>query len=130
CYRGSSLQTAGMAAIVYFHHITRSWQDCVDLYIALSGFARETYLRLGFPSKKFFVKTNFLQNPVEPTYDDEGYGIYIGRIGEEKGIPSLLDALKSCPDLPFKIIGDGPLRDYLVRKIEEYQLENVEYLGI
>ncbi len=130
CYRDSSLQTAGMAAIVYFHRMIRTWQNCVDLYIVLSDFALDTYVRLGFPSRSFYVKTNFLQEPVEPTYEDLGYGIYIGRIGEEKGIPSLLDALRMCPELPFKIIGDGPLKEYLVRKIEEYQLENVEYLGV
>lgn len=130
CYRGSSVQTAGMAAVVYFHHMMRTWQDCVDLYIALSDFALETYRRLGFPSRNLYVKTNFLQDPVEPSPEDEGYGIYIGRIGEEKGIPALIDALKECPETPFKIAGDGPLTEYLVGRLKEHGLENIEYLGV
>lgn len=130
CYRTSSLQTAGMATVVHFHRMIRTWQYYVDLYIALSNFALETYRRLGFPSNSFYVKTNFLQDPVEPAYDDEGYGIYIGRIGEEKGIPALLEALRQCPGMPFKIIGDGPLREYLEEKLREYRLDNIEYLGV
>jgi len=130
CYRNSSVQTAGMAAVVLFHRIIRTWQDCVDLYIALSDFALETYRRLGFPSRNFYVKTNFLQNPVEPSAEDEGYGIYIGRIGEEKGIPALIDALKESPEIPFKMIGDGPLTDYLVGRLKEHRLDNIEYLGV
>lgn len=130
CYRNSSLQTAGMAAVVHFHRMIRTWRDRVDLYIALSGFALETYRRLGFPSSDFYVKTNFLQDPVEPVSEDEEYGIYIGRIGEEKGIPALVDALRKCPEIPFKVIGDGPLTDYLLGRLKERGLENLEYLGV
>ncbi len=130
CYRNSSVQTAGMAAVVHFHRLIRTWQDWVDLYIALSDFALDTYRRLGLPSKSFYVKPNFLQEPMDPVYDDEGYGVYIGRIGEEKGLPALLDALRECPEIPFKIMGDGPLVDYLVGRLKENGFQNVEYLGV
>jgi len=130
CYRNSFLQTAGMAAVVHFHRLIRTWQDCVDLYVALSDFALDTYRRLGLPSKSFYVKANFLQDPVEPVYDDEGYGVYIGRVGEEKGIPALLDALRECPEIPFKMMGDGPLVDYLVGRLKDSGLQNVQYLGV
>ncbi len=130
CYRNSSVQTAGMAAVVRFHRMIRTWQAYVDLYIALSDFALDTYRRLGFPSRSFYVKTNFLQDPIEPGHEDEGYGIYIGRIGEEKGIPALVDALRECPEIPFKVIGDGPLTDYLIRRLKEHGLQNLEYLGV
>lgn len=130
CYRNSSVQTAGMAAVVNFHRMMRTWQDCVDLYIALSDFALDTYRRLGFPSKSFYVKGNFLQDPTEPVYYDEGYGVYIGRIGEEKGIPALLDALGECPEIPFKMMGDGPLVGYLGGRLKENGFQNVEYLGV
>jgi len=130
CYRNSSLQTAGMAAVIYFHLMMRTWQDYVDLYITLSDFALNRYVRLGFPSSSFYVKTNFLQAPVNPVSGDEGYGIYIGRISEEKGISSLMEALKRCPEIPFKIIGGGPLTTYLVAIQKKCRLHNVEYLGV
>jgi glycosyltransferase involved in cell wall biosynthesis len=130
CYRNSRLQTAGMAAVVSFHRAIRTWQNTVDLYIALSDFAVAKYRQLGFPSQNFFVKTNFLQNPIEPVFADSGYGVYIGRLGEEKGIAILLSALKSCPEIPFKIIGDGPIRDFVIEAMGQPGFEHVEYLGV
>jgi glycosyltransferase involved in cell wall biosynthesis len=130
CYRQSSIQTAGMAAIINFHRVINTWKESVDLYIALSDFAAVKYGQLGFPSESFFVKTNFLQNPVEPRYTDQGYGIYIGRLGEEKGVDTMLSALRNCPDMPFKVIGDGPVKELFLKTIDEYGLKNVEYLGV
>lgn len=130
CYRQSSIQTAGMAAIINFHRVINTWKESVDLYIALSDFAAVKYRQLGFPSESFFVKTNFLQNPVEPRYTDQGYGIYIGRLGEEKGVDTMLSALRNCPDMPFKVIGDGPVKELFLKTVHEYGLKNVEYLGV
>jgi glycosyltransferase involved in cell wall biosynthesis len=130
CYRNSPILTAGIVSVILFHRLIRTWQDSVDLYIALSEFAHGMYKELGFPSSDIFIKPNFLQNPVEPDYSDAGYGIFIGRIGEEKGMDCLLSALRNCPEIRFKIIGDGPLRDHLKGRIVEWGLHNVEYLGI
>jgi glycosyltransferase involved in cell wall biosynthesis len=130
CYRNSRIFTTGMVAIVLFHKLIRTWQNSVDLYIALSEFALGKYKELGFPSTNFYVKQNFLQNPISPDYSDNGYGIYMGRIGKEKGMDCLLLALRNCPTVNFKIIGDGPLREHLKTKISEWGLHNVEYLGV
>jgi glycosyltransferase involved in cell wall biosynthesis len=129
CYHDSPLQTAGIAGIVSFHKLIGTWRSAVDLYIVLSEFALAKYRELGFPSESYFVKPNFLQNPVEPSYVDGGYGVYIGRIGEEKGMRCLLEAMRSCPEMSFKIIGDGPISEGFKRKLHEYGLRNVEYLG-
>lgn len=129
CYRNSRVFTAGIAGIVLFHKLIRTWQESVDLYLALSEFALERYKEMGFPSINYFVKPNFLQNPIEPEYTDDGYGIYIGRLGEEKGIDCLLSALSNCPTINFKIVGDGPLREHLKDIISDLGLHNVEYLG-
>ncbi len=130
CYRNSRILTAGMASVILFHKQLSTWQKSVDLYIALSEFALGMYKQLGFPSEDFFVKPNFLQNPISPRSTNDGYGIYMGRIVEEKGIECLLSALRNCPEIKFKIIGDGPLRDYLREKIIQWDLSNVEYLGV
>jgi glycosyltransferase involved in cell wall biosynthesis len=130
CYRNSPVLTAGIVSVILLHRLIRTWQDSIDLYIVLSDFALGMYKELGFPSNNFFIKPNFLQNPITPTYSDDGYGIYMGRIGEEKGINCLLSALKDCPEIGFKIVGDGPLRDHLKDRIVEVGLRNVEYLGM
>ena len=130
CYRNSRIFTAGMAGVVLFHKVIGTWKDSVDLYIALSEFARKKFVDLGFPSNSFFVKPNFLHYPIDPNYDDKGYGIFIGRIGAEKGIKYLMSALRNCPNLKFKIVGDGPLVYYVKKKINDFNLRLVDYLGI
>jgi glycosyltransferase involved in cell wall biosynthesis len=100
------------------------------MYIVLSTFARSKFLELNFPSSRLEVKPNFLQNPPVPTFKDDGYGIFIGRIGEEKGLDCLIEAFRVCPNIPFKIIGDGPITNTVKNKICTYQLNNVDFVGL
>ena len=40
--------------------------------------------------------------------------LYVGRITEEKGLPSVIDTLKEHRNLQIHIIGDGPLKNDLI----------------
>ncbi|MFZ4816486.1 MAG: glycosyltransferase family 4 protein, partial [Phototrophicaceae bacterium] len=56
------------------------------------------------------VKPHFLAN--DPGYDPSPRGrylLFVGRLSPEKGAHVLLEAWKHLPDIPLKIIGDGPL---------------------
>lgn len=130
CYRGSRLQTAGIAAAVYLHYLFGTWSRCIDGYIALSSFAQDKFQALGLPARRFFVKPNFLNIDLRQSGDREAWGVCIGRVGEEKGIRSLVAALRRASDVQVKIVGDGPLRGYLTAELAKEGLENVEYLGM
>lgn len=129
CYRGSRLQTAGMAAGIYFHYLVGTWSRCIDGYIALSGFAEDKFRALGLPARRFFVKPNFLNMDLRVSGEREGWGVCIGRVGEEKGLRSLVAALRRATDVQVKIVGDGPLHGYLTAELARGGLEHVEYLG-
>ncbi len=53
--------------------------------------------------------------------------LFVGRLAEEKGIRSLLQAARKLPELQFRIAGDGPLRPAVLAA--QARLENVSYLG-
>lgn len=130
CYRNSRFQTAGMALMIYLHYLLKTWHNEVDTYIALSDFAKDKFQELKFPSDRFCIKPNFLQEPVEPSFAHQGYGIFIGRLGEEKGLGCLLEAMRNCPEIQLKIIGDGPIKEFVLSKLRDSSLDNVEYIGL
>ncbi len=67
---------------------------------------------------------------MEPCLTHQGYGIFIGRLGEEKGLIPLLEAMKNCPEINLKIFGDGPIKEFVLSKLRDYRLDNVEYMGL
>ncbi|MDR1632166.1 MAG: glycosyltransferase [Dysgonamonadaceae bacterium] len=56
----------------------------------------------------------------------EDYCCYLGRISHEKGIETLIDAVKQLP-YQLKIIGGGPLKEYLKAKSKD--CFNIDFVG-
>lgn len=117
CYRRSALASAVVATNISVHRARGTWQDDVDLYLALTGFARERFVAGGLPGERIAVKPNFVEDPgrrsAAPSSSDEV--LYCGRLTAEKGISMLLDAWEAAGDtgLRLTIVGDGPLRPQL-----------------
>jgi glycosyltransferase involved in cell wall biosynthesis len=110
CYRDSRATTAATAAMLTVHRARGTWQDDVDLYIAPTRSARRKFVEGGLPADKIFIKPNFLDPDPGPGTGDGGYAIMVGRLSEEKGVETALEAWEELADvLPLKIVGDGPL---------------------
>ena len=134
CYRGSRLYSVPVALMESFHRFMGTWGDKVDAYIALTEFGKRKYIECGLPAEKIFVKPNFLSNPPEPDYSNSEYGAFLGRLSAEKGLDTLIDAVKILqsitPDhFPVKIIGDGPLRRQLEDRLRAERIKNIELTG-
>ena len=126
-YRNSFLGSFTLACMVELHKHIGTWQTKVDRFIALTEFSRDKYIEAGWPIDKVVVKPNFIDDPFNKQIQmnkEGGYALYIGRLSEEKGIDILLNAWSKCK-LPLKIIGNGPLQEY----VEQKSLVNIEYLG-
>ncbi len=128
CYRGSRAESAVVAGMLTIHRMLGTWQDRVHAYIALTEFARRTFVEGGLPADKLFVKPNFV-DPDPGAGDGRGeYALFVGRLAEDKGLEILLRAWALCrPSVALKIIGDGPLRGSLAEIVRE--LPGVELLG-
>jgi glycosyltransferase involved in cell wall biosynthesis len=94
------------------HRARHTWRDEVDLYIALTDFARSKFVAGGLPADKIAVKANFVDPDPGVGRGDGGFVLFVGRLTEEKGIPVLLEAWKRLATTgpTLKILGDGPLR--------------------
>ena len=128
CYRESRAATAVVAAMLSSHRLLRTWQRKVDLYIAISEFARQKFIEAGLSPEKIVVKPNFIEPDPGPGNERDDYALFVGRLSREKGIDTLLAAWEKLDgSVNLKIVGDGPLaakvRDQAAR------LPSVEALG-
>jgi exopolysaccharide biosynthesis WecB/TagA/CpsF family protein len=110
CYRHSRPGSASVAAMIAVHRWRRTWTEKVDVYIALTEFARDKFVSGGLPAEHIVVKPNFVHPAPAHGSGQGGYALFVGQLTEEKGIHTLLAAWEQHPvDLPLKIAGDGPL---------------------
>jgi glycosyltransferase involved in cell wall biosynthesis len=112
------------------HRTLQTWKKDVDVYIALSEFAREKFVEGGLPPERIVVKQNFVYRDPKPKDGEGQYALYVGRLSEEKGIRVLLSAWsKLALPVPLRIAGDGPLREEMVSEIARMELKQVDLLG-
>ncbi len=109
CYHNSGIASAGVAAMVTLHRALRTWHNQVDIYLALSEFARAKFVTGGLPESKIIVKPNCLPRDPGAGAGEGGFALYVGRLSPEKGIATLLAAWEKVgPRIPLKLAGDGP----------------------
>ena len=128
CYRGSRAASGLVTAMLTTHRALRTWTEVVDVYVALTEFARRKFIEGGLPAGKLIVKPNFVYPDPGPGEGRGGYALFVGRLSPEKGIGTLLEAWERLERrIPLKVVGDGPLREQVVDAANRHPC--VEYLG-
>lgn len=128
CYRGSRSASGVVTAMLTTHRALKTWTKMVDVYVALTEFARRKFIQGGLPAEKIVVKPNFVADDPGPGDGGGGYALYVGRLAPEKGTGTMLAAWERLGGrVPLKIVGDGPLRDRIVRAATKQP--EVEWLG-
>jgi glycosyltransferase involved in cell wall biosynthesis len=128
CYRGSRAASGVIATMLTVHRALRTWTKMVDVYVALTEFARSKFIEGGLPARKIVVKPNFVAPDPGRGQGGGGYALFVGRLAPEKGTGTMLAAWDRLGTrIPLKIVGDGPLRDRVVEAAARQS--NVEWLG-
>ncbi len=128
CYRGSLGASAAVATMLTAHRALGTWREAVDVYIALTDFARRKFIAGGLPAGKVVVKPNFVAPDPGPGTGARGYAAFVGRLSAEKGIDTLLKAWEQIGGrVPLKIVGDGPLAATVAEAATK--VPGVEWLG-
>jgi glycosyltransferase involved in cell wall biosynthesis len=127
CWR-SRTASGAVAAMVAVHRVLRTWTEKVDVYIALTDFARKKFIQGGLPPQKIVVKPNFVHP--DPGVGDSkgGYALFAGRLVPEKGLATLLAAWERLDGMiPLKIAGNGPLNDQI--RAHVLKTPGLEWIG-
>jgi len=106
------------------------WYNMVDLFICPSNFYKNKLIESKFTTRKIEWIRNPL--PLDTNYElndhDDKYILYFGRLSKEKGIKTLIDAMKD-KNYKLKVLGTGPLYFELEDYIGMNNLSNVELCG-
>jgi glycosyltransferase involved in cell wall biosynthesis len=126
CYRDSRIGSAALVTLIGVHRIRQTWTRRVTRFIALTEFARDLFTEhAGIPHGQIAIKPNAAPDPGQGD-GSGGYALFIGRLSQEKGIATLLEAAVSGLGMPLKIAGSGPLQPI----VEAAQIPGrIEYLG-
>ena len=128
CYRDSIPASTMAAAAITISSQRGSWERNVDLFLALTEFARSRFIAAGLPEARIRVKPNFVDDPGPRPRPPSASAtvLYVGRISPEKGLEGALRAWASAPnDLELLVIGDGPQR----AELEKGASGRVRFLG-
>ncbi|MCU0384407.1 MAG: glycosyltransferase [Flavihumibacter sp.] len=125
-YRNSILLSFWLSLILYFHRKIGTW-NFVDSYLVPSASMLPFFEQVPwkFPMNKVIVKPNFTE-PAPTSNKEKTNFLYVGRLSEEKGIRSLLDAFIKTKQ-PLLIAGDGPLKPLITDATSKYNW--IRYAG-
>lgn len=129
CKKKSLLASSLMAFESYFYYVMPYYKQ-IDKFLFQSEFTRDIYVKYGFD----ISRTHIIENPydcskLQAKFNGDNYILYFGRISKEKGILTLLDAMKLSPEIELKIVGDGPELEFYSNYVVDNLISNVSFLG-
>ncbi|MDR1121470.1 MAG: glycosyltransferase, partial [Dysgonamonadaceae bacterium] len=98
-----------------------------DLFRCPSHFLKSKMVEGGFATGQIEVLHNFLPQKLSMSAEKDDYYCYVGRLSEEKGVKTLLEAAGQVT-YSLKIIGGGPLLDTYRKKYTHKQIEFLGYM--
>lgn len=129
CSKNSTMKSFLNMVEMYLHHNIMKIYDNVHLCISPSRFLKSKVEKMGFNGEIRHL-FNFVDlNEFMPCFEFKDKSIvYIGRLSEEKGILTLVNAVKHV-DVELKIVGDGPIVKNIENKVRHENIRNVKFLG-
>ena len=133
CFKGSKMKSLLVAMNFKYHRIRKTFYRQIDKYICLNENQIKLLHDIGFDPTKIIKKYNFVPdaktilNPQKISGIPERYVVFYGRIGEEKGIYTLMKIWEQLPDIPLVVMGGGPLENVFREWVKKH--DNVYFLG-
>ena len=134
CAKGKCIHSSGVRSLLgfceaYYWNARRVYRF-LDAIICPSRFMKEKLDTNPLLASKTVFLRNFFGTDPEEAADAASlpdlpgrYVLYFGRFSAEKGIGTLLKAIRALPEIPFVLAGNGPLLD----QVES--IPNVTYVG-
>lgn len=129
CSKDSYAKSALSTIEMYFHHNILNIYESIDAFISPSRFTRSKLRELGFRRKIYHITNPIYPEDFIPSYSwQKEFIVYFGRLSREKGLFTLLQAMKGVP-VKCKIFGDGPEKNELIKIKNRENISNVTFSG-
>lgn len=114
-----------------FHKMINVYKN-VYAFITPSEFLKKKLSLNGFEEKRIHCIPTFTASKTTIGEQQIGsYGLYFGRVTEEKGVETVIKAYEKLPEYTVKIMGDDTTDEAkrLKKYVENHKMKNVEFLG-
>jgi glycosyltransferase involved in cell wall biosynthesis len=131
CVKGSLFASVIRVLSMKVHNAMHIYKH-VDAFITPSEFLKQKLVANGFDENKIHCIPTFTASKTEVGEPTVGaYGLYFGRITEEKGVETVIKAYEALPDHELKIMGDDTTEEAvrLKKYVADHNMKNVEFLG-
>lgn len=132
CNDGSLLKSTVCTAEFLLRRVHKLY-DNVSIFICTSKATYNLMLKSGYKEEKLVLVNNFIDNSffkIKPEFKNRGYFLYAGRLGKEKGIHYLIEAMTKVPkNIKLHIAGNGPDEEYFKTLAKNFGLNNIEFIG-
>lgn len=132
CYRNSYVLSGLYAASIGLHRRHGTF-DLIDRYLAPTEFTARQLVEGGVtPEGRVDVVRYFVPDPLPelgPFEHREAHFVYLGRLSSEKGLWTLLAAIRHLPHVRLRMLGEGPLEGSIRAHLDDHHMSNVELMG-
>lgn len=129
CVKGSIAVSALAAGAMYIHRAMGIY-DHVSAILHSTEFLRTKLIEGGVDAAKLVHVPLYVPLPETEERESPGdYIVYAGRLSPEKGLTTLLRAMREIPEVRLCLLGEGPSREELESMVREFGLRNVEFCG-
>lgn len=129
CFPSRS-QSVAYASALWLHRFVVRVESAVSLFLPPSRFFGRRLEEWGIPRSRIRVVRHCVPAAPEPDRLGQDYGLFLGRLSNEKGVDVLLPALAAAGDPPFRIAGAGPAEARLHRQARDLGLTRTRFLGL
>jgi glycosyltransferase involved in cell wall biosynthesis len=123
-------QAAAYASALWIHRFALRTDSAVTLFLPPSRFLGRRLGEWGIPPERIEVVPHCVPPAADPGRPPGEYGLFLGRLSNEKGVDVLLEALAAAGDPPFRIAGAGPAEERLRSKASGLGLRRTTWLGL
>jgi glycosyltransferase involved in cell wall biosynthesis len=129
CYNGPVGSAWVLAAEAYAHKWLRTYEKCVDRFLAPSQLVKDKLTENGWDGSRIDVLQHFQRIPdqVPFNFGSDAPIVYFGRLSAEKGVADLVRAMEQVSEIRLFVAGDGPQRSELEQLARDLRLTNVSF---
>ncbi len=130
CYKQSRVLSALYSGTISLHRHFGKLGKIISAYVTPDLFLQTKLEEGGYPIKKMFSIMNpFDVDKYAPCYSHKNYFVYFGRIVREKGIFTLINAMKRLPNNKLVIVGGGESAEEAQALAAREGLSNIQFIG-